>query len=121
MTAFLSRLEMPNLSQLALNSLPVGADGARAIAASPSFGRLTHLDLPGAQITDAGFRAMLDSPHLQRLIDVGLSSNRIGKSAAALADRNVWPLLSKCNLNGNEIPRAVAKRLVRARRGLEAD
>jgi uncharacterized protein (TIGR02996 family) len=118
---FLSRLAMPNLRALDLGELPVGAGGAQAIATSPSFAQLTCLDLSGCRIPGGAFKAMLESPHLRRLIDVNLANNRIGASAAALADRAAWPLLSKCNLYGNKIPRADARRLTRARRGLLAD
>ena len=59
--------------------------------------------------------------HFRRPVDLGLSSNRIGASAAALANRSVWPLLARCNLYGNDIPRATARKLKRARRGVQAD
>ena len=113
--AFLAALDTPNLRYLMLPGLPPGANGARVIAASGM--RLTRLDLDDGRIGDGGLAALLASPHLQGLIDVDLSDNRIGKSAAALADRSVWPLLSWCALYSNKTPRAVARRL-KTRRGV---
>ncbi len=121
LTRFIAALDMPNLRELTLDEQALGATGARAIAASPSFARLTRLYLSGDRISDGAFKAMLQSPYLQRLIDVNFANNRIGTSAEALANPTVWPLLARCNLYGNKIPREIAKKIVAARRGVGAE
>ena len=117
--AFLAALDTPNLRYLMLPELPIGTSGARTIAASGM--RLTRLDLEDGRIGDRGLAALVASPHLSGLIDARLSGNRLGAGAAALADRSVWPLLSQCWLSGNPIPRVIAKKLRRARRGVSVD
>jgi hypothetical protein len=117
---FLTRLNMPHLRRLTLNELPVGMSGAKAIAGSPALSQLSYLDLRECRIGDKGLAALAASPHLQRLGAVWLFGNRLGKGAAVLADRKIWPLLSRCSLHGNSIPRGIAKR-ISARPGISAD
>jgi hypothetical protein len=121
LAAFLSSLEMPSLRYLSLRHLLIGTSGVKAIAASPSFRRLTTLDLSNGGITGSGFKVVMESPNLQGLIRLDMVGNRLGESVAALTDRSIWPLMAKCELYWCNIPRAVAKRVVAARRGILAD
>jgi hypothetical protein len=59
---------LEGLQLLRLTNCLIGDDGARALATSPHLGRLVVLDLGGNNpITDPGFRAFLDTPHLRHL------------------------------------------------------
>jgi uncharacterized protein (TIGR02996 family) len=85
---------LANLTHLDLVSTALGADGARALAASENLGRLECLELGwdlgwGNRVTGAGVQALVTSPHLRSLKSLPLKNNPIGdEGAIALAG---WP------------------------------
>lgn len=50
---------------LSLSLAEIGDEGAHQLAQWPGLAKLTQLDLRGNGISDAGFRALADSPHLR--------------------------------------------------------
>jgi uncharacterized protein (TIGR02996 family) len=61
-TEFLATLNLPKLRELNLGRLPVGENGAKAIAANPAFARLAKLYLVGCQISEDGAKILAESP-----------------------------------------------------------
>ncbi len=119
LAAFLAALDMPRLRHLDLGTWPVGVAGALVLAASPAFANLTRLSLVICGIGDEGARALLASPHLQGLVELQLGYNAIEKGVDALADPKVLPRLGACSLlAGNNVPKASATKIKRARRNV---
>jgi uncharacterized protein (TIGR02996 family) len=114
LAAALTALSLPNLRHLNLSGWPLGDEGAAALAGNALLAGLTRLDLSYCQVGAAGVRAILQSPHLQRLVYLNLSSSEGGEEMAALTDSGVLPRLAHCWL-----PRGGSKdleaRLVSAR------
>ena len=89
---------------LGLADNDIGAEGARALAASPHLARLTYLNLGNNDIRDEGVRALTASPHLARLSKLDLFGNRIGaEGAQALATAPYLGRLASLNLSDNGV------------------
>ena len=116
---FLERVDAPNLRRLVLESRPVGAAGAKALASRPTFANLRWLGLTACRVGDEGVAALAASPRLRELVWLDLSDNGI-TTAAALADPAVFPRLARCRLGGNPLAPADARALA-ARRAVQVD
>jgi hypothetical protein len=115
---FLRRLALPGLRHLILDRLPVGAEGAKALAANPNTASLTRLSLHCCRVGPPGALALCESPHFRGLRVLDLALNELKTGAERLADPAVLPDLTYCGLRGNEVPQAVAARLHAARPGV---
>jgi uncharacterized protein (TIGR02996 family) len=117
-TRFLTELDLPRLRHLDLRGWPVDDRGAKALAHNPAFAGLTCLSLSSCRVGATGARALIASPHLQRLLMLDLSfnpaSSNLGKAAEALCDPALLPDLRECRLHAH-IPEKVKKRLEAAR------
>lgn len=71
----------------------VGADAAKALAASPQLASLYRLNLGGAEIGDEGLVALVGSPHLQA---TSLSLYENDLTDASIDALCAWPGLAKC-------------------------
>jgi uncharacterized protein (TIGR02996 family) len=69
----------PGLRKLSLRYDAIGARGAIALASSPGLAGLVQLDLIGNSLTDAGVKALAQSPHLKRLRTLNVSLGRPGR------------------------------------------
>ncbi len=96
---------------LELIGWPLKSGGAKALGANPALAGLKMLRLSGCDIGDSGAKALLDSSHLQNLVELNLDSNKIRSGADALTDREVMPCLGVCRLDGNAIPKDSVARL----------
>jgi hypothetical protein len=66
--------------------------------------RRAEADTPGQRIQPAGAVALVESPHLGRLVSLDLSRNRIGSAdAAALARGACFSLLTSLDLRQNNL------------------
>jgi uncharacterized protein (TIGR02996 family) len=112
---FLARLDVPGLRHLSLKSQRIGGRAARLLAGD-KFRSLTRLDLDGCGLTDRAAAALLASPALQNLVELGLAYNGLSGGLGALADRSVLPRLSLCRVSGNrpdpKVCAALARRCV---------
>lgn len=66
-------IELGNLRELGLCRCGIGPAGARALASSPALARLETIDLTSNLIENDGAKALLNSPHLPRSMELGLS------------------------------------------------
>jgi hypothetical protein len=99
---------MPRLRELRLASVPVGDDGAAALAGNPVWANLEFLDLSQAGISDEGVRQLAGSPHLARLRKLDLSGNLItGLGVARLVGSNHLGHLIYLNLGRNRLADSV--------------
>jgi uncharacterized protein (TIGR02996 family) len=86
---------------------PVNAAGARALAASPSLGRLAVINLFRNNIEDEGLEALAHSPGLVKLRHLNVIENGItDPSARALASSPLLARLQSLSLENNFITRA---------------
>lgn len=108
---FLESLNMPALRQLALNGLPLGPHAA--ILANDRFRNLRRLSLSNCQLTDDGAQELLQAPCLQKLIELRLHRNNLGRGVELLADRHVLPELSYCSIDAASLPAGLAGKLAR--------
>jgi uncharacterized protein (TIGR02996 family) len=114
MAAFTEALSLPCLRHLRLQGWSVGDAGAVALANNPAVANLTRLALEYAEVGAKGIRAIVESPHLQRLVYLNLSSSPGGAGMDALTDPGVLPRLAHCWLPDG-VSKAVYKKLVSAR------
>lgn len=80
--------QLGNLTCLALPNNPALGEGTgRALALCPELTNLERLDLTGCNLGDAGFRWLVESPHLSRLAVLSLNEpeSRHGRCAQALS------------------------------------
>jgi hypothetical protein len=112
--AFLAALDMPELRHLHNWDIPVGTRGAQVLARSERFANLTQLTLERAALGDAGARALLEAPHLQRLVYLNLCTNDLNGGLEPLTRKAVMPHLGHCvlyfNRPDNELARALYRR-----------
>ena len=107
------------LEYLRLSMNPIGDAGARAIAEQGPKG-LTILFLERTAITDAGFRAIVDSPRLASLDWLALGQNALTADAvAALADPAKLPALTTLEVDAKAVDDALLAKLKAARPGLK--
>lgn len=90
------------LRRLLLYKNEIGAEGAKALAESPSLAGLRELDLGNNKIGKEGAAAIAASPHLQGLEVLGLARCSIGKEGAA-SIAAAFPRLRSLDLIGNGI------------------
>lgn len=84
--AFVGSDVFRHLHSLWLRQIRLGPDAAIAIAATPN--ELRSLNLLDCQIGDAGGRALAESPHLDRLLELQLNANGISAEVrTALVER----------------------------------
>jgi uncharacterized protein (TIGR02996 family) len=114
LAAFAKALALPRVRHLHLDGWPLGDVGAKALAANPALANLTRLTLARCGITDPGLTGLARSPHLQGLIELDLSGNKL-KRAAALLDAGRLPRLAALGLTGNPLTAAAGEQLHRAR------
>jgi uncharacterized protein (TIGR02996 family) len=97
---------MSHLTELRLEEdTEVTAEGARALAACPSVGRLTVLELSGNPIGDEGVAALAGSPWLSRLRRLDLAGGAFGEAGAmALAASPYLHHIQSMNICGNDFP-----------------
>jgi uncharacterized protein (TIGR02996 family) len=95
-----------HLTELGLEGTEVTAEGARALAACPSLGRLTILELgENPMIGDEGISALAASPWLSRLRRFDLTSGGFGEAGAmALAASPYLHHIQSMNIRGNDFP-----------------
>jgi uncharacterized protein (TIGR02996 family) len=93
-----------HLTELGLEGTEVTAEGARALAACPSLGRLTILELgENPMIGDEGIAALAASPWLSRLRRFDLTSGGFGEAGAmALAASPYLHHIQSMNIRGND-------------------
>jgi hypothetical protein len=92
------------LTHLDLDGGRIGDAGARVLAKTPHLHPLTHLDLSYNRMGDEGVRALAASPHLRSLTHLYLSGNRIGDGGVrALAASPHLRCLTHLYLSGNRI------------------
>jgi uncharacterized protein (TIGR02996 family) len=113
---FAKELSLPRIRHLTLNGWPLGDRGAKALAANPALANLTRLLLARCGIGETGLTALVRSPHLQQLVELDVSNNKL-KTAAALRDTKWLPRLAAVQIHSNAIPSAAHRRL-HAVRGL---
>ncbi|MFT3696277.1 MAG: TIGR02996 domain-containing protein [Kofleriaceae bacterium] len=75
--AFVGSPCFAKLGSLWLRQIPFGPDGAIALASSAN--QLRSLNLLECKIGDAGARALLESPHLERIEDLQLNGNGLSE------------------------------------------
>jgi uncharacterized protein (TIGR02996 family) len=109
---FLATLNLPDLRHLALNHLPLGTMGTRALAAA-KFGNLTRLHVAGCKLNDAAMGSLLTAPSLQNLLELDASQNDLRSGIAPLADRRVLPRLAAANFADCRIPSDLVRKLKR--------
>lgn len=82
----------PHLTRLTALSLGHGitADGARALAASPSLGGVVAFDLARNQLDAAAVTSLVASPHLGRVREVFLGRNGLGEASARALAAGPW-------------------------------
>ena len=114
MVAFAKTVSLPRVRHLDLSGWPLGETGAKALAANPALANLTRLLLARCGVGDAGLTAIVRSPHLQQLIELDVSGNKL-KTAAALRATAKLPRLAAVRLSGNAITPAAHRRLHAAR------
>jgi len=112
---FAGTLQFPLLKHLDLSGWELGNAGAKALAANPSLANLTRLSVCNCDLTDIGFNKLVASPHLQGLVELNATGNRLRK-AASLADRDLLPRLAAADLTDNPIIRPAVAELDKARR-----
>ena len=79
------------LTELDLGTTSIGDAGFRALLGSPALERTMHLHVNGCSLSDDGVAALVASP-LRRLVTLDLSSNKLTDEALrALAE---WPGLA---------------------------
>jgi uncharacterized protein (TIGR02996 family) len=89
------------LSDLDLTGAPLGAGGARTLAAAPALANLTALVLERCPLGD-GVRALASSPHLARLKILDLGYTGLGSAGLEdLAESANLPGLRSLRLTGN--------------------
>jgi hypothetical protein len=111
MMNFLTALDMPELRHLALDWLPVGVRGARAIGAGGSFANLTRLGLTSCALHEKGVRAIVESDSLSNLTHLALADNAAKKGVTKLSDPKVLPRLGWVNVATNRIPSGTLSRI----------
>ena len=116
LVTFANELSLPRVRHLDLSGRPFGDTGAKALAANPALANLTRLALRGCGITEKGFAALVRSPHLQQLIELDVTGNKL-KTASALRAPKRLPRLAAVRLDGNTISPAAYRQLT-ATRGL---
>jgi uncharacterized protein (TIGR02996 family) len=109
---FLTNLDLPHLRRLDLSGHPLGTEASRLLAGE-KYRNLARLELAGCKLTDAVARDLLQATSLQNLLELNLAGNRLGEGIKPLLERDVMPNLSRCNLERNPIPPAIAFRLSR--------
>jgi uncharacterized protein (TIGR02996 family) len=117
---FFERLEMSNLRHLMLNRHRFTVAAVRALAACPGLARLQVLHAAGCNLTDAGLKALAESPHLSELVSIELGGNSIGEGVAVLRPRTVWPKLASAQFYTHKLQPGQLKRLVGNRPGVSA-
>jgi Ran GTPase-activating protein (RanGAP) involved in mRNA processing and transport len=97
--ANLSRLQSLNLARC-----QIGAEGARALAASLYLKNLTALDLSENRIED-GVQAILESPRLRQMTVLNLSGNGLRRDGVQwlLAAAPHFSRLTRLDLRGNSL------------------
>jgi uncharacterized protein (TIGR02996 family) len=65
--------------------------GVRALAESPKMAGLRYLDLSGHRVTDAGAEAIVASPHLANLGHLNLKNNPIGRDMSKALRKRYGP------------------------------
>src|SRR5262249_59891399 len=84
LAALLAAPWMPRVRELNLNSTGITDVGARALAGCAALSRLRVLEVNyNREITNAGANALADSPHLGRLLRLGLDGVRCDRVARA--------------------------------------
>ena len=85
---------LANLRQLWCGSVPMGDEGAKAIARSHFLTQLTDLQLNDAEIGVPGIEALFNSPNLANVRFLDISDNRLGaRGARIIADSKYLPHL----------------------------
>lgn len=80
----------PRLKALSLTRTEIGNAGAEVLAASPEFASLEQLDLDLCSVNAEGCRALLESPHLSRTLNLSLATAGLPESLLrALRERFV--------------------------------
>jgi uncharacterized protein (TIGR02996 family) len=109
---FLEKLNLPKLRLLDLSNLPLGPRTARLLT-TEKFHNLTRLGLGSCRLTDAALAALVDSPHLQNLIELQLNGNGLKTGVKPLINRSILPRLSRCLLKNNPLDPGLARKLAR--------
>jgi uncharacterized protein (TIGR02996 family) len=110
-----------NLTDLSLN-LPLGVEGAWALARSGALGGLESLNLDSSNLTGEGVAALAASPHLGRLQRLSLVCGRLGNRSigapgvAALAQAPFLERLTHLDLRDNDLPPGTVSSLLRSGR-----
>jgi hypothetical protein len=78
------------------------------------------LHAAGCNITDAGLKALAESPHLSELVSIDLGGNSIGEGVSVLRPRTVWPKLAHAQFYTRKLQPGQLKRLVGNRPGVSA-
>jgi uncharacterized protein (TIGR02996 family) len=85
------------LQDLRLDSIPVGEDGARALADAPFTG-LVRLGLTNTRLGDAGIRALLGTHGFPALVFLSLTGAGVGEEGKTILAR--WPRCSRACVRG---------------------
>lgn len=104
---------------LRLNMNPIGDAGARAIGARVSQS-LTTLFLARTELTDTGFRALVDSPRLASLDGSDVTSNPLSTAVlSALVDPAKLPALTTLEVDASATDSALVEKLRAGRPSLK--
>jgi uncharacterized protein (TIGR02996 family) len=116
----LAKLASPNLRHLKLSYCNFDDACATALATNPAFAGLTRLTIGGkdatghpAKLQSKTVRKLFQSENLRNLIELEMSSCRVGEAAEVLTDAAALPNLAKCSLS--EVPEKVAEKLRKKR------
>lgn len=109
------------LEELILEGHPLGDQGVAALLAGGAFASLRTLRLRGCELaTDEAVRAMAENPGFATLLELDLSGNDLGPTAAAaLAGSTVLGSLRRLDLSGNQLTQAALEQVFRARPGIQ--
>jgi hypothetical protein len=111
-SAFLSKLDMPELRHLDLAGRQIGQKAAQLLTRE-TFRNLTRLDLSECKLTDAAVSSLLSAPTLQNLIELHVSKNGLKDGLRPLTDPSVLPRLAAACISGNRLPRDLERKLLR--------
>lgn len=109
------------LEQLILEGHPLGDQGVAALLAGGAFISLRTLRLRGCELaTDEAVRALAEKPGFAALVELDLSGNALGPTAAAvLAGSTVLGSLRRLDLSRNQLTWAELEQIFRARPGIQ--
>jgi hypothetical protein len=112
--AFLRSADLSSLTSLKLCHGSAGRAAALALARNPAFGNLAELDVVVGPLGAAGWKALVSSPHLQRVLKVSAHDDDAATAAELLCDRTLWPDL-RAAMFGFDVPPEVGERFEAAR------